>query len=83
MTRVSCRNCNDVNYHSGHTRVYDLPRSRCARKDSREPHPRHTWHAKQMLAEQMLGPAIVGKYFANKRFDLKFQSIQRRNKKLG
>ena len=68
-----------VSYHLGH--VVNLPRSRYAHKDLREPHPKRTWHARQMLTRQMLGPAIVGKCFANKRFDLKVQSFQRRNKK--
>ena len=64
-----------VRYHSGRPCVFNLPRSRYAHKDLREPHPRRTWHARQMLAGQMLGPAIFGKYFANKRFDLKSQSF--------
>jgi hypothetical protein len=72
-----------VSYHSGDPRVVNLPRSRCVRKDLREPDPRRTWHARQMLAGQMLGPAIFGKYFANTRFGLKFQSFQERNKRLG
>jgi len=83
MTRVSCGNCNDVSCYSDRCYVFELPRSRCARKGSREPHPRHTWHAKQMLAEQMLGPAIFGKCFANIHFDLKFQSFQQCNNKVG
>jgi hypothetical protein len=37
-----------VSYHSGYPRVVNLPGSRCAHKDLREPRPRHTWHAKQM-----------------------------------
>ena len=62
----------------GSSSCFKLPRNRCARKDSREPHPRHTWHAKQML-----GPVIFGKCFANIRFDLKFQSFLQCNNKVG
>ena len=69
-------------YNSGHPRVFSSPRSRYAHKDSRELHPKHTWHAKRILTGQMLGHAIFGKCFANTRFDLKFQSFQQGKKKV-